>query len=237
MSALILEAKNIQKSFGGNHVVNGVDLALRRSELIALVGPNGAGKTSTLNLLSGQNVLDGGSIRLDDVDVTIARPSHASRRTLFRSFQNGGTFSKLTCVENVAIAGIVRGMSRKQAEKEAFEALKSVGLEPVAHWPAQNLSGGQRKLIDFARLILAEPSVALLDEPTAGVNPAIMQVMRDIIESMRESGTAFIVISHDLPWVFELCQRVVVLASGKVLCSGSPEEVRANKEVQEAYLA
>ncbi|MGB3390627.1 MAG: ATP-binding cassette domain-containing protein, partial [Pseudaminobacter sp.] len=134
-------------------------------------------------------------------------------------------------------AGLVRDMDRPSAEAMAAEALKRVGLEPVADWPAERLSGGQRKLIDFARLLLARPAVALLDEPTAGVNPAIMDVMRSIIAEMRDAGTGFIVISHDLPWVFELCQRVVVLAAGKVLTMGSPAEISADPRVREAYLA
>jgi ABC-type branched-subunit amino acid transport system ATPase component len=237
MSRVVLEATGLRKSFGGNHVIDGVDFSLATGELVALVGPNGAGKTSFLNLISGQFRANEGAIRIDDVDVTGLEPKASARRKLFRSFQNGGAFGKLTAVENVAIAGMVRGMSRRQAEDAAADALGRVGLEPVAGWAAERLSGGQRKLIDFARLLLARPVIALLDEPTAGVNPAIMEVMRSIIAEMRDAGTGFVVISHDLPWVFGLCQRVVVLAAGQVLTAGSPEEVSADPRVREAYLA
>lgn len=233
----VFRAVEIRKAFGGNQAVAGVSLALAPSELMALVGPNGAGKTTCLNLLSGQIPVDGGTIELAGTDVTRVTPSSAARRSLFRSFQNGGTFARLTAVENVAVTGLVRGMGRPQAEAEARQALARVGLGPVADWEAEHLSGGQRKLIDFARLMLARPAVALLDEPTAGVNPAIMEVMRALILDLRRTGTAFVVISHDLPWVFGLCSRVVVMAAGRVLASGSPEEVSANEQVREAYLA
>lgn len=237
MSEVVLEAVGLKKAFGGNQVIDDVDFCLQAAELVALVGPNGAGKTSFLNLVSGQFRPSGGSITLGGADVTRLEPKAHKRRGLFRSYQNGGTFAKLTAVQNVAIAGLVRDINRTSAEAEAIEALRRVGLGPVADWPAERLSGGQRKLIDFARLLLAKPAVALLDEPTAGVNPAIMEVMRAIIAEMRDAGTGFIVISHDLPWVFELCQRVVVLAAGKVLAMGSPAEISADPRVREAYLA
>lgn len=237
MSGAVLEATGLRKAFGGNHVIDGVDFRLAAAELVALVGPNGAGKTSFLNLVSGQFRPNAGTITLGGVDVTGLEPKAPQRHGLFRSYQNGGTFGKLTAVENVAMAALVRGAHRRSAEAKAAEALKRVGLGPVADWPAERLSGGQRKLIDFARLLLAGPRVALLDEPTAGVNPAIMEVMRSIIAEMRDAGTGFIVISHDLPWVFGLCQRVVVLAAGKVLTMGSPDEVSADPRVREAYLA
>jgi ABC-type branched-subunit amino acid transport system ATPase component len=237
MSGAVLEVTGLRKAFGGNHVIDGVDFRLAAAELVALVGPNGAGKTSFLNLVSGQFRPNAGTITLGGVDVTGLEPKAPQRRDLFRSYQNGGTFGKLTAAENVAMAALVRGKHRRSAEAEAAEALKRVGLGPVADWPAERLSGGQRKLIDFARLLLAGPRVALLDEPTAGVNPAIMEVMRSIIAEMRDAGTGFIVISHDLPWVFGLCQRVVVLAAGKVLTMGSPDEVSADPRVREAYLA
>lgn len=237
MSGTVLEAAGLRKAFGGNRVVDGVDLRIAQGELVAVVGPNGAGKTSLLNLLSGQLKPNGGTIRLSGANVTRLSPHAPERRTLFRSFQNGGAFGKLSARENVALAGMVRGASRGEAEKAADAALERVGLSPVAGWQAEHLSGGQRKLIDFARLLLARPRVALLDEPTAGVNPAIMEVMAGIIAQMREDGAGFAVISHDLPWVFGLCQRVVVLAAGRELAAGSPDEISANPAVREAYLA
>lgn len=237
MTAPVLSARDLTKSFDGNRAVDGVDIELHGGELVALVGPNGAGKTTCLNLVSGQIRCDRGSIHIAGRDVTRLAPSADSRMPLFRSFQNGGTFARLNSVANVAVAGLVRGMERPQAEAAALEALEKIGLDTVADLTADQLSGGQRKLIDFARLLLARPAVALLDEPTAGVNPAIVGIMRRVILDMRQQDTAFLVISHDLPWLFEFCDRVVVMAAGRVLATGSPAEISAHPEVREAYLA
>ena len=232
----VLEVSALTKSFGPVQIVNGVDLRVKPSETVALVGPNGAGKTTLLNVLSGQLRASGGSIRLAGRDVTERHPSHADRRALLRSFQNGGTFGKLSAVENVALAAIARGLPRRDAQAKARTALERVGLRPVADWRADTLSGGQRKLIDFARLLVAEPAVALLDEPTAGVSPAIMQTMREILLAEQQRGLAAVIVSHDLPWVYDLCGRVVVLGNGRQIAEGTPAEVSADPVVQEAYL-
>ena len=232
----VLEACAIAKTFGAVQVVDGVDLQVESGETIALVGPNGAGKTTLLNVLSGQLRATSGSIRLAGRDVTDQRPSHADRQPLLRSFQNGGAFGKLSAVDNVALAAVARGTPRGQAQIEARAALERVGLRPVADWRADTLSGGQRKLIDFARLLITRPALALLDEPTAGVSPAIMQTMREILLEERKRGLATVIVSHDLPWVYDLCRRVVVLGDGRLLAEGTPAEVSANQTVQEAYL-
>ncbi|MDQ0469222.1 ABC transporter ATP-binding protein [Labrys wisconsinensis] len=233
----VLEAHDLAKAFGGHRAVDGVSLALAEGEILALVGPNGAGKTSLLNLLAGQMPPTSGTVRLHGVDVTALAPSHGRRRALLRSFQNGGTFGRLSAVENVALAAIARGEHRSRAEAAARAALAEVGLQPVADWRADTLSGGQRKLIDFARLLVVRPAVALLDEPTAGVSPAIMDVMRAVLLAERARGLGAIIVSHDLPWVFDLCSRVVVLAGGRPLAEGGPDAVAADPAVQEAYLA
>jgi branched-chain amino acid transport system ATP-binding protein len=232
----VLEACAIAKTFGAVQVVDGVDLQVESGETIALVGPNGAGKTTLLNVLSGQLRATSGSIRLAGRDVTDQRPSHADRQPLLRSFQNGGAFGKLSAVDNVALAAVARGAPRGQAQVDARAALERVGLRPVADWRADTLSGGQRKLIDFARLLITRPALALLDEPTAGVSPAIMQTMREILLEERKRGLAAVIVSHDLPWVYDLCRRVVVLGAGRRIAEGSPVEVSANPVVQEAYL-
>ncbi len=232
----VLHVVAIAKTFGATRVVDGVDLSVVAGETVALVGPNGAGKTTMLNVLSGQLRATSGSIRLSGCDVTHRPPSHPDRTTLLRSFQNGGVFGKLTAVENVALAAVARGVPRTTAEAAGRAALERVGLKPVADWRADTLSGGQRKLIDFARLLVAKPTVALLDEPTAGVSPAIMETMREILVAERGRGLAAVIVSHDLPWVYDLCDRVLVLGNGRRLAEGSPAEVSANPAVQEAYL-
>ncbi len=205
--------------------------------MVALVGPNGAGKTTFLNLLTGQYLPDSGSVRFDGADVTRLRPSDPARAPVFRSYQGGGTFNKLSALENVAVAAVARGLSRREAERAATEALGDVGLGPVAHERAERLSGGQRKLVDFARSLVVRPKVALLDEPTAGVNPVISEVMTRVIRERQSAGMACLIISHDLAWVFDLCPWVVALAAGQLLAKGTPQEVRADPRVVEAYLA
>lgn len=236
-AAAVLRTIGLCKSFGGNRVVDGVDMVVAQGERIALVGPNGAGKTSLLNLLSGQLRPTAGRIDFAGADVTRTKPSAPARRALFRSFQDGGTFARMTAQENVAVAGLVRGMSRAEADDAAEAALGRVGLAPVVGWTADRLSGGQRKLIDFARLLVARPRLALLDEPTAGVNPAVMTVMAETIDALGRDGTSFVVISHDLPWVFEFCPKVIVLATGRILASGTPETILADENVRKAYIA
>ena len=232
----ILQVAAIAKTFGASRVVDGVDLDVRAGETVALVGPNGAGKTTLLNVLSGQLRATGGSIRLSGRDVTRRAPSHPDRTSLLRSFQNGGVFGKLTAVENVALAAVARGVPRPAAEAAGRDALERVGLKPVADWRADKLSGGQRKLIDFARLLVTKPAVALLDEPTAGVSPAIMETMREVLVTERGRGLAAVIVSHDLPWVYDLSDRVLVLGNGRRLAEGSPAAVSADPAVQEAYL-
>lgn len=231
-----LEARDLAKSFGGHRAVDGMSLTLVPGEIVALVGPNGAGKTTLLNLLAGQFPPSGGRIVLGGTDITDRPPSHKARSGLLRSFQNGGVFGRLTAIENVALAAVARGARRGAAEAAAREALAEVGLAPVCEWRADRLSGGQRKLIDFARLLVTAPDVALLDEPTAGVSPAIMGVMGTILQAQQRRGLAAVIVSHDLPWVFDLCGRVMVMAGGRPLAEGSPDAVAADPAVQEAYI-
>ena len=236
MTTAALEVVAAAKHFGPVRVVDAINLTVVAGETVALVGPNGAGKTTLLNVLSGQLRVTSGSIRLSGRDVTARHPSHPDRRPMLRSFQNGGVFGKLSAAENVALAAVARGVARAAAETAGRAALDRVGLQLVADWRADTLSGGQRKLIDFARLLVTRPDVALLDEPTAGVSPAIMETMREILQNERRRGLATIIVSHDLPWVYDLCDRVLVLGNGRRLAEGSPAEVSANPLVQEAYL-
>lgn len=236
MSAL-LEAGDTHLAFGGNHAVDGVSLRVMPGELVALIGPNGAGKTSLLNIITGQQRPDSGRVRLRDVDITNRKPSDSARACLFRSYQGGGVLTNLSALDNVAIAACTRGHTRVEATALARDALARVGLTPVLDEPARKLSGGQRVLIDFARLLVSNAVVGLFDEPTSGVNPALLDLMATLIRELAEQGGASIVVSHDTQWVFELCPRVVVMAQGQVLIDGTPEQVKADQRVMEAYLS
>lgn len=233
----LLEARDVRVAFGGNQAVDGVTLQVEPGELVALIGPNGAGKTSLLNIATGQQRPDVGRILLQGVDVTARKPSDSARACLFRSYQGGGVLVNLTALDNVAIAACARGHARPVATQLAKQALARVGLSPVINEPAKKLSGGQRVLIDFARLLVSDAVVGLFDEPTSGVNPALLDVMATLIRELASKGGASIVVSHDTQWVFDLCPRVVVMTQGRVLIDDTPQNVMADQRVMEAYLS
>jgi ABC-type branched-subunit amino acid transport system ATPase component len=233
----VLEVAGVTKGFGGNHVLQGISLAVEQGELVALVGPNGAGKTTLLNVLSGQFRPDAGRITFDGEDVTGVSPAHRRRHAMVRSYQDGGVFGDLTTLENVMVSLIARGVRRPAARAAAADVVQRLGLERVLHEPAKRLSGGQRKLVDFGRLLVVDARLQLLDEPTAGVLPAMCDQMSTALRERRDAGVASLIISHDLPWALDVCTRVVVLARGSVLADGTPEAVRADPSVREAYLA
>ncbi len=233
----VLIAENVSKAFAGNQAVVDVSLAVAPGEIVALVGPNGAGKTTLLNVLTGQHAPDRGRVEVCGVNVTYREPSHPSRRSLLRTYQDSGVFPRLTAIQNVMVPLVARGVPPRKASRRAYAALAELGLTPVANWRADRLSGGQRKLIDFARCLVLEPAVALLDEPTAGVNPALADAITVKIERRRWEGVAFLIVSHELPWIFGVCTRVICMAAGRVLAEGTPAEIADNPDVMEAYLA
>jgi ABC-type branched-subunit amino acid transport system ATPase component len=233
----VLEVTGVSKSFGGNQVLRSVSLVVEPGELVALVGPNGAGKTTLLNVLSGQFRPDDGRIAFHGEDVTRLPPANRKRHAMVRSYQDGGVFGDLTALENVMVTLVARGVRRPVARAAAREVVYRLGLGRVVDEPAKRLSGGQRKLVDFGRLLVVDARVQLLDEPTAGVLPAMCDLMADAIRERRDASVASLIISHDLPWALGVCSRVIVLARGTVLANGTPEAVRADASVREAYLA
>ena len=234
MSAPLLRVEAVGQSFGGIRAVHAVSFDVAEGEVLALMGPNGAGKTTLLNLLSGQRAPETGRVMFGGADVTRAAASSAKRRGMLRSYQNGGMFPKLTALENALVPLLARGVPR--ARERARGALQRLGLAPVLDDPVETLSGGQRKLIDFARCLATEARLVLLDEPTNGVHPYLGQVMAREIDRLRGQGTAFVIVSHDLPWAFSICSRAIMMAAGEVLTTGSPAEVAADPRVHEAYL-
>jgi branched-chain amino acid transport system ATP-binding protein len=217
--------------------VDEVSLSLGEGELVALVGPNGAGKSTFINLVSGHHVPDRGRVSLAGREVTRLPPSHPWRRAVVRSYQDAGIFPRLSAIENLMVPAVARGIPRRKAARRARAVLEVLGLLPVGWERADRLSGGQRKLVDFGRSLMVDARVALLDEPTAGVNPALSERMATLVRERQQVGVAFLIVSHDLPWAFSLCSRVIVLAFGRVLAEGSPEEIKNDARVREAYLA
>ncbi|MCW5635276.1 MAG: ABC transporter ATP-binding protein [Rubrivivax sp.] len=248
----LLEAHEVIKAFGGHRAVDGLTFTLARGAITGLIGPNGAGKTTLFNCLAGALKPDGGRIVLDGRDLTGAAPSRFFAAGLARTFQIPRPFPALSVLENVMLAprgqlgeqpwanwlrpGAVAAEERRTREA-AMHWLAFVGLARLAPEPARVLSGGQRKLLELARVMVSRPRLVLLDEPGAGVNPALLeQIVEKIAALNREHGTSFLVIEHNMDLVASLCSPVLVMAEGRLLTQGAPDEVLADARVVEAYL-
>ena len=247
----MLVADGLTKAFGGPPVVDGVSFTLARGTITGLIGPNGAGKTTLFNLLAGALRPDGGSLTLEGMRIDGMRPDEVFARGLARTFQIPRPFPAMTVLENVMLApqaqsgerfwanwlkpGAVAAEERRNRER-AMHWLDFVGLSRLASEPARILSGGQRKLLELARVLVAEPRLILLDEPGAGVAPPLLATIMEKIAELNARGTTFLIIEHNMDLVMTLCRPVMVLAAGRLLLQGAPEEVRRDPRVVEAYL-
>lgn len=250
-AGIVLEARDLTKRFGGVAAVNGMSLSVSKGEILGLIGPNGAGKTTMFDLLAGSVRVSAGSIRLMGRDIT-TEPAH--RRLaggMARTFQIPRPFPDLSLLENMLIARQSQTGERlwanftaprriaaeeRAAREKALGLLDLVALRRLADDPARVLSGGQRKLLELARVMMADPQVILLDEPAAGVNPALLEVLISRIQEINASGVTFVLIEHNIDMVSRLCNRIVVMAQGALLFQGRPDEVAKEPRVIEAYL-
>ena len=244
MSTLI-EAEGVCKSFGGLQVLANTSLSVPKGSIAGLIGPNGSGKTTLFNVMTGYDRCSGGEIRFDGRSITRATPEHVFSLGVGRTFQITRLFFRLTVLENMLVAtqrheGWARGVGRRAgsaAERDrALELLEFVGLARLARSPAGNLSYGQRKLLELASLLVADPAVLLLDEPTAGVNPTLIKQLTERIRELNRAGKTFLVVEHNMEFVMGLCHEVTVLHQGRTLKTGPPEQVRADPAVLDAYL-
>ena len=248
----LLEAREVIKAFGGHRAVDGLTFTLGRGAITGLIGPNGAGKTTLFNCLAGALAPDAGRITLEGHDLTGASPARFFAAGLARTFQIPRPFPGLSVLENVMLAprgqlgerpwnnwlraGAVAAQERRTREA-ALHWIEFVGLTHLAGAPARVLSGGQRKLLELARVMVAEPRLVLLDEPGAGVNPALLEEIIDKIARLnREQGVSFLVIEHNMDLIAELCDPVLVMAEGRLLMQGAAADVLADARVREAYL-
>ncbi|HET7511046.1 MAG TPA: branched-chain amino acid ABC transporter ATP-binding protein/permease [Solirubrobacterales bacterium] len=236
-SAGSLRAEGVSLAFSGLQVLRGVELALPPGEALGLIGPNGAGKTTLVNVLSGFQAPDSGSVFLDGADATGWSPARLARAKLGRTFQAALPFAGLTVMESVAVGAMGVGVSRREAVNVAAGVLKRLGLEEQAQSPAGLQPPGNQRLLGIARALAIGPRYLLLDEPAAGLND---EECRELVASLREViqdfGCAILLIEHDMNVVMDLCSRVQVLDDGKTVAIGSPEEVQADPAVVEAYL-
>ncbi len=241
-----MQVTGLHKSFGALLVTNGIDLDLYPGEIHALIGPNGAGKTTLLAQLSGQLRPDAGRILLEGRDVTHLSTPKRARLGVARSFQITAVLSEFSVLENVALAVQARAKhhfhfwrdARRDARltDEALALLERVGLAAEAQTRAANVSHGQRRQLELAMALATRPKVLLLDEPMAGMGPSETETMTRLVKAIKHDY-ATLLVEHDMDVVFSLADRVSVLVYGALIATGSPAEVRADREVQRAYLS
>ena len=242
----VLDVRDVKKSFGGITAVNGVSFDVQEGEILGLIGPNGCGKSTLFNCILGQLVPSAGEVRVDGKLVTGQRPSDLNRLGVSRTFQLLQVFPKLSVRDNLILAGQehrgsmlsrLLGPSDAGLTATADQMIGFFKLEHLANEPAGGLSYGQQKLLDAAMAFMGGPRLVLLDEPAGGVNPTMLGDLKErLIAINRERRATFVVIEHNMEFVMSLCSRVMVMAEGKVLAMGRPDEVRKNPAVIEAYL-
>jgi ABC-type branched-subunit amino acid transport system ATPase component len=238
----LLEVEGLTKRFGGVTAVDGCSFAVPEGTVTALIGPNGSGKTTVFNMVTGFVPADAGSVRFGGQAVRRPHPSRLARRGLTRTFQQARVFPRMTVIENLATA--IQQPNRRTFRLDvlppdrarAEEVLAEFGLTHVAGNLASQLSFGQQKLLEFASVLMGRPRLVLLDEPTAGVNPVMVEAMERHIRALHRSGITFLVVEHEMNLVMRLCDPVVVLDHGTKLAEGTPAEVQANPLVLDAYL-
>lgn len=245
----VLIVHGLRKAFGGLQAVNVDHLEVQRGTITSIIGPNGAGKTTLFNLLTGFDQPDEGDWSLDGDTLFGVRAYQVARRGMVRTFQLTRVLPRLTVLENLLVAakdqpgetlrgalfGGWRSMERENEER-AREILDRFGLARVADDYAGELSGGQRKLLEMARVLMVEPALVMLDEPTAGVNPALIQSLLNHITSLRDAGMTVVFVEHDMDVVQSISDWVVVVAEGRVIAEGPPGVIARNPDVIEAYL-
>ena len=251
MADAILSIDGLSRSFGELRAVDTVSLEIRRGAITGLIGPNGAGKSTLFNLLTGALKPDSGSVRLDGQDVTAMSPDRLFAQGLGRTFQIPRPFARMSVLENVMLAPngqigetvagpfLARARMKEQEaaiRKKALEVLDFVTLASLADHPAGNISGGQMKLLELARVLMGDPVLILLDEPAAGVNPVLTETLIGKIEELNRQGTTFVIIEHDMDFVMRHCDPVIALSEGKVVFEGTSEEALANPVLLDAYL-
>jgi branched-chain amino acid transport system permease protein len=233
----VLRAEGVSLAFAGLQVLEDVDLALEPGQALGLIGPNGAGKTTLVNVLSGFQVPDSGTVSLDGVDVTGRSPARLARDGLGRTFQAALPFPELSGLESVAVGAMGMGASRRRAVAIAADVLGRLDLLEQAAQPAGSLPPGSRRLLGIARALAIRPRYLLLDEPAAGLNEAECEQLVEILRGVLvDFGCGILLIEHDMSIVMPLCSRVQVLDDGRTLRLGTPDEVQADRAVVESYL-
>ncbi|MBQ8292960.1 MAG: ABC transporter ATP-binding protein [Bacilli bacterium] len=252
MSKVALKANNISIVFGGLRAVEDFSIEIKEGELVGLIGPNGAGKTTVFNMLTGVYIPTSGTIELRGVDVTKMSAHNRVKMGISRTFQNIRLFKRMSVLENVKVSSninmnysIFDGIFKTKkyyeqedkATAEAMEILEVLGLSEYVNEQAQNLPYGKQRKLEIARALASHPSILCLDEPAAGMNPIETEELMETIKIVREKfNTAVLLIEHDMKLVMGICEWIKVISFGKEIATGTPDEIKNNKEVITAYL-
>jgi branched-chain amino acid transport system ATP-binding protein len=232
-----LLVEDLTKDFVGLRALDSVSLRLGQGEILGLIGPNGSGKTTFINVVTGFLKPSSGQVLLGDIDITSWSPHKIARLGLARTFQTLKLFLGLTVFENVEVAAVSAGMSRQQAKRRAYEVLEMLGALDIADSLAKALPYGQERYVEIARALAANPNILLLDEPAAGLNEAEGEDLLKTLSGIPQKiGCGMLIVDHDMRLIMRLCDRLHVLNYGHTIGEGTPEEVRINPAVIEAYL-
>jgi branched-chain amino acid transport system ATP-binding protein len=233
-----LEVRDIHKSFGGMQALDGVTFSVHGNELIGLIGPNGAGKTTLTNVLDGVHKPSRGQVWFDGQRIDGLPSYEIARRGIGRTFQVTRAFRRMTLLENMLVPAMALHPSARKRDfhQRAMEVLTFLTIEHLAGEYARSLSGGQQKLLELGRVLMLNPQLIILDEPFAGVHPRLRETICQFIASVHSEGKAFIIISHEMETIFSLSQRLLVLNYGQLIADGTPQQVRVDPVVIEAYL-
>ncbi len=246
----VLRVVDIYKHFGGIKAVNGAEFSVKKGEIVALIGPNGAGKTTVFNCITGFIQIDKGRIFFEGEDITNKRPEKIASMGLARTFQIIRLFPKMTVLENMMIAmrDQYEGLhhvffsrkkmmeKQKEAEEKAIELLEFVGLEAKEDELAMNLSYGQQKLLEIAKTIATDAEFLMFDEPAAGVNLTMLKKISGLLKKLKEQGKTILFVEHNMEFVMNMADKVVVLDHGDEIAIGTPKQIKGNKKVIDAYL-
>ncbi len=242
MTTALLEVDRLSKHFGGVRAVDDCSFSVARGSITALIGPNGSGKTTAFNIITGYLKANSGTIRFDGDRLDKPDPGRLYRQGLSRTFQQARIFPELTVEENLVVAAghswrdVFGARLTNGDRKRAREMLEEFRLAGLADLPASDLSYGQRKLLEFAAVLMSRPKLVLLDEPTAGVNPVMINTMEYHIRARHKEGVTFLIVEHDMQLVMRLCDPVIVLDRGARIAMGTPAEVQVDPLVLDAYL-
>lgn len=240
-----LDLQGVSKHFGGVQANDDISLQIERGEVVGLIGPNGSGKTTLFNSIVGFHRIDRGTVYFEGRNIAGLSPSAIARMGLIRTFQRTRIYRDMTCEENLRVSLPEQELSLWKlastlppaSRTRAYELLSYVGLAGHERSLADELSFGQRRLVELAMALMPAPKLLLLDEPTAGINPAAIEMLFALLRQInRELGVTFLVIEHNIPVLMKLAHRICVLNRGRVLAQGTPGEVQNNQQVLDAYL-